>query len=378
MRLPRILARYAAREALIYAALGLLGVGGILVTQNLLRQLSDVAGVGLTFSDVLTLVGCVAGLLAAYAVPVAFLFGVVAAVSRLSADAEILAMRSLGVGVAQLAVPFVLLALLTSGATALLLNEVEPGSRRRLRAIAADIAARGGMIEPGRFRRLDRQGERLLFVERYREQTMAGVFLTDRSDPARPYTVVAETGRFAFDREQAQASMVLENGDIHFQETNGDPDVERHISFGRFTYTWDVSDLLGAGLDRVNPRELRSGELREALDHFDEHGKAPGWARRKERWRYDLQVHRRWALAAAPLLFAPLGVSLGLRRSRGAGSWGALVCTVLVFGYYVLLSFGTELARGGGFKLVAGLWLPNAVFAAAALAFLVRARRAET
>ena len=97
----------------------------------------------------------------------------------------------------------------------------------------------------------------------------------------------------------------------------------------------------------------------------------------KERWRYELQLQRRFALAAAPLVFAPVGVSLGLRRTRGAGSWGALVCAILVFAYYVLLSVGTQLARDGTLSPAAGLWLPNALFAVAGLALLARSRRGE-
>ncbi len=382
MRMPRILARYAVREALVYSSLGLLGVGGILLTFNLLRQISDVAQVGLGVGDLLSLVACLLGIFAPYALPVAFLFGVVATVSRLSADAEILAMRALGVSVAQLMVPFLLLALLTSGMTAVLLNVVEPSSRRELRSVAADIAARGGLIRPGRFRRLDRGGERLLLVEeRADDGTLDGVFLTDRTDPTRPFTVVAAKGRFAFDREQSVARIELENGDIHFGrgEGNGghDLDEERHIAFGTFTYAWDMSGFLGSGLQQVKARELDSSKLREVLRHFDEHGEAPSWTRMKPRPVYELQLQRRYALSVAPLLFAALGLTLGLRRSRGAGSWGAIVCALLVFAYYALLTLGTDLAGEGSVPVIVGLWLPNAVFAAVAVGLLARARRQE-
>ena len=73
-------------------------------------ELSDATDVGLQAGEVLDLVVCLAGISSAYALPVAFLFGVVAAVSRLSADAEVLALRSLGVGIAQFTIPFLGLA----------------------------------------------------------------------------------------------------------------------------------------------------------------------------------------------------------------------------------------------------------------------------
>ena len=68
---------------------------------------------------------------------------------------------------------------------------------------------------------------------------------------------------------------------------------------------------------------------------------------------------------------------LGLRRSRGATSWGAIVCALLVFAYYSLLSLGTDLASDGSVPVAAGVWLPNGVFGLAGIALLARARRAE-
>src|SRR5512134_3291035 len=106
MRLPRILSLYAAREVLQYAALGFLGVGAILLTQNALRQLADFASAGLETRDVLAILGALVAMLSAYAVPVAFLFGVLVAVGRLSSDSELTAMRALGVSLAQFSMPF--------------------------------------------------------------------------------------------------------------------------------------------------------------------------------------------------------------------------------------------------------------------------------
>ena len=195
MRLPRILTLYAAREALQYAALGFLGVGAILFTQNALRQLADFASAGLETRDVLAILGALVPMLSAYAVPVAFLFGVLVAVGRLSADSELTAMRALGVSLAQFSAPFFVLALVASAVTAWLLADVEPQARIRLREVAADVASRGSIIEPGTFRRLDREGLRLLFVDARGEgNALEGVLLSDRSEPERPFTVVSVPG----------------------------------------------------------------------------------------------------------------------------------------------------------------------------------------
>jgi lipopolysaccharide export LptBFGC system permease protein LptF len=67
-------------------------------------------------------------------------------------------------------------------------------------------------------------------------------------------------------------------------------------------------------------------------------------------------------------------VPLGLRRARGARSWGALLCIAVVFGYYTLLSVSQFLGGDGVIPPAAALWLPNLAFAALAAFLLLRAR----
>jgi lipopolysaccharide export system permease protein len=378
MRLSRTLSLYVLREVGQYAAIGLAAVGSVLLTQNLLRQLENLSGAGLTPMDLVSVTGCLLALLGSYAIPVAFLFGVLVAVGRLSADSEITAMRALGVSLLQFMAPVLVVSLLVSAATAALLFDVEPGARRQLRAVVGEIASRGGIIEPGRFNHLDRRGERLLFAEdRDERNRLSGVLITDRTNPENPFTVVAEYGTFLFDTETATASLQLEDGDIHFElERPGDDDYQR-IAFDRFDYAFDMSAMFGAGFDRIRPREMSMREVREVLAHFNEHDRPPDVVRVRTREHYDIQLHRRLALPMAPMLFAVVGVPLGLRRTRGARSFGALVCVALVFGYYTLLSAGVYLAENLVVPAALGLWLPNLIFVAVAVVLLLRARRAE-
>ena len=263
--------------------------------------------------------------------------------------------------------------------TAWLLADVEPQARIRLREVAADVASRGSIIEPGTFRRLDREGLRLLFVDARGEgNVLEGVLLSDRSEPERPFTVVSSRARVQLDPDQAQAHLVLEDGDIHFEPTDPNSDTYRRIAFTTFDYTIDVAEIVGSGPCNDRPQEMTSARIREVLDYFAVHdGRPPDCVRVKTADRYAIQYHRRLALPFAPILFAGLGVALGIRRSRGARSYGMLLCIGLVFGYYALLSFGTFLAEEGTLPAGVALWIPNLVFGATAIPLFMRARRAE-
>jgi lipopolysaccharide export system permease protein len=380
MRFPRILTLYAAREVVQYAALGFLGVGAILFTQNALRQLANFASAGLQTGDVLAILGALLAMLSAYAVPVAFLFGVLVAVGRLSSDSELTAMRALGLSLGQFLLPFLVLAVAVAAATAWLLAEVEPHARTRLRQVAADVASRGAIVEPGTFQRLDRDGRRLLLVDARDEgsNVLRGVMLTDRSEDEHAFTVVAERAQFRVEVEQSKAHLVLEDGDIHFESADPNEDSYRRIAFRSFDYSFDVEDVVGTGPCSERPQEMTSTRVREVLDQFAvSGGKPPDCLRVKTPERYAIQYHRRLALPLAPILFALLGVALGIRRTRGARSLGMLLCIALVFSYYALLSFGTFLAEEGTLQAGIALWIPNLVFGATAVPLLLRARRTE-
>jgi lipopolysaccharide export system permease protein len=379
MRIPRTLSWYVLREALQYAGIGLFAVGSVLLTQNLLQRLDDLSAIGASGGDILAVTACLAIMLGSYAIPVALLFGVLVAVGRLSSDSEVMAMRALGVSLAQLVVPFLLLGVAVSVFTAVLLRDVEPGARRQLRAVMSEIAARGGIVQPGVFSRLDREGKRLIFVEeRSPGGELEGVLISDRTNPAQRFTVAAATGRFVFDEATETAHLELERGDLHFEpEDPGDADYQR-IAFDTFDYAFDMSGVIGAGFHRLRPAEYTMQEIDLALDYFAEHGEPPPIIRDKKRWRYEIQRQRRLALPFAPALFALVGVPLGLRRVKGARSTGALLCVALVFGYYALLSLGVYLAETRVTSAAFSLWIPNLVFGVLAVGLLARARRAET
>lgn len=372
------LSRYLLREIGLYALVGLLGVSSVLVVQNLLRRLGDLGGFGISWGEIAAIAGSLSAMLASYAVPVAFLFGVLAAVGRLSSDFEWTAMKALGVSLAQFAAPVVLAGTLVGAGTAYLLNAVEPAARRNMRALAAEIAANGSMIKAGEFIRLDNTGKRLLFVEDRNEALqLSGVVISDRTDEERPFAAFAESGAFAFDRDSAIVTLTLENGDIHFEPADSGSSEYKRIAFGTARYTFDLSDVLGAGITRLRPPELDTSVLREVLQNFEREGKAPSWARVLQREPYAIQLHRRWAVPVAPILFAFLGVALGLRRARGAKSWGVFLCVAIVFTYYTALSVGIYLAERGTVPAFVGLWIPNILMAGAAWYAMRHARMAE-
>ena len=83
--------------------------------------------------------------------------------------------------------------------------------------------------------------------------------------------------------------------------------------------------------------------------------------------RYEVEIHKKFALAAACFIFVLLGAPIALRFPR-AGVGLTIGVSLVVFGlYYVGLIAGESLARRGMVPPFVSMWIANALFGTLAL-----------
>ena len=88
--------------------------------------------------------------------------------------------------------------------------------------------------------------------------------------------------------------------------------------------------------------------------------------------RYEVEIQKKFALAAACFIFVMLGAPIALRYPRG-GVGVTIGVSLVVFGlYYVGLIGGESLAKRGHIPPFVSMWIANAVFLAIALVLLAR------
>jgi LPS export ABC transporter permease LptF len=369
MLAARTLSVYVAREVLQYTTLGFVLITSVMVSQNLLRRVEDMVVVGFTAADFLVVLRCLLAMLTAYGLPVSFLFGALLAVRRFASDSEVLAMRSCGLGTRTLLIPTLLVGIAVSILTGYLILGIQSDARADLRAIFTSVAARGSILVPGEFRSV---GSRLIFVaKRTRDNELHSVVISDRSTPNRPFVVFAERGKFSLDQEQAIVRIELQQGDIHLESPEHDPDSYKLISFDSFDYRFSLSELVGGAVAVPTAKEMGTADLLGVVVRTAA-GDSSGLV--NEPIEYELQLQRRLALPFAPLFFAVTAVALGVRSSRGGTAWSAASCAVIAFGYYALLSFSQVIARDGWIPAAIALWLPNLLLASLAAALLLLER----
>lgn len=364
MRTARTLSLYVMRETLIYGALAFLAVSLVLLTQNLLVRLDELLVIGMNPADLLRLAACLLPVALTYSIPLAFLVGILLAARRFGSDGELLGMRAAGIGPGGLLGPNLVLGLFASGLLAWLVVSLEHTARRQLVTLFKTVAARGAILEPGKFRRIGRQ---LIFVEqRLPDGGLGGVMIYDSGTQGRAYRLFAERGRFAFDDARSQIEIELWNGDVHLDPTESDPNRSARIHFDSFSVGVDVSQILGAELGPVRPKQMTRDELDAVVDRA-RRGDPLKELDQKNPIEYELEIQRRKTLPFAPLLFAGVGVPIALASEQRGRSLGLPIALIAAFAYFALGNLAESIAQQGWLPAAQASWLPNALFLVAAI-----------
>lgn len=359
MRIARTLSLYVMRETLVHSVLAFLAVTLVLLTQNLLVRLDDLLVIGVTLRDLARLALCLMPVALTYAIPLAFLVGILLSVRRLGSDGELLGMRAAGIGPDRYLLPHLVLGLLATALLGWLVNSREHVSRRELVDLVKTVAARGAILEPNRFRRI---GDQLIFVEdRTPDGGIAGVMIHDTSSKTHPYRLFAEHGRFRFDDARSAIEIELWNGDVHLEPTAADPERSDRMHFDRLSVAIDVSQLLGREIGPVRPKQMSRDELESVLERA-QRGDPLRELDQKNPIEYALELERRRTLPFAPLLFAGVGVPIALASEQRGRNLGLPIALAAAFGYFALGLASEAIAQHGW--LSAGIvgWLPNAAY----------------
>ena len=315
-------------------------------------------------ADALTILQVVAYLLPSilvFTVPIAFLVGALIGFSRLSSESEIVAMRAGGVSLLQILSPVMKLgggvALLTLVMTLFLL----PQGNWSLKLLREEIGVRPvrSQIKPRVFNE-DFPGT-LLYVHDVEvgSDVWSGVMLAHAKEEGRRQLILSRTGQIAVDPEGRQIQVFLEDG-ANYDFNENDPGKYSVSSFGSLGV---AVDLPQAEPVARRPRKPAEKSLQELLRDSSQ---APGEVEFQSR----VEIHRRIALAFAPLVFAVLGVTLGIRAHRGGRGYGSIVSLVVAFTFYMLFATGSRMASQGAIHWIVGVWGANLLLGLAAVGSL--------
>ncbi|MDZ4797463.1 MAG: LptF/LptG family permease [Bryobacteraceae bacterium] len=313
-----------------------------------------------------------------FTIPIGVLVGTLIALSRMSGDAEITAMRASGVPSRSLLRPVLVLGLFGTLLTGAASTWLTPMATRHFYKLLNGIAAAEltAEIQPRVFE--EQFPNKIIYVGDVISGPVVrwrNVFLADLTPPDQRRNAGAEAGDApsVTVAQEAIASPDLDRNRIQLTFKNG----STHVAGKDYTQYYNTSfPTLAQALSASTRTELkpRTGFL--AMDM------GPLWKATRdstltpqERREAQIEFHQRLALPMACILLALLAVPLGV-SSRKGGRSGAFVLTVAIgFLYYMGLITLIGLARQGTLPPAIALWIPNATLLAVSIFFVSRLER---
>ena len=192
----------------------------------------------------------------------------------------------------------------------------------------------------------------------------SGVFISDERVGGTPSIILARSGRIISDRDTMTLDLRLENGTIHRRPRQQETGYQI-VGFNAY----DVNLNMGQQFAAQEKRPRKASEISTA-DLFRQRKDAVSEELRK----ITAELHQRFILPLSPLLFALIGVPLGIQAQRSGRGGGFAVGLAVFLAYYLLLSFAETLAVEGGWPAPI-LWLPSLLFLVGSLILLVRAAK---
>ncbi|MDL2716746.1 MAG: LptF/LptG family permease [Acidobacteriota bacterium] len=298
--------------------------------------------------------------------PVAFLLGLLIGIGRLSADSELTALRASGVDLVLLYRPIGALAAATAGVTLVLMLAVIPVTNHLLFAMQLRLSsfAFAQRIQPGVF------SPEIAGLRVYAEgasadrRELTGLIISDRSNPEGAQLTLARRGWLELEEDQGRLWLRIEDAERHHLAEDG-----RRYDVTSFSRQRMVLQDNGPTLG-VSEKQMREQTLRELLERASARMRLP-----EERRLALTEVHKKFALPSACLVFGLIGLPLGIVNRRGGRAAGFAVSIGIVLLYYALLATGEARAIEGRISPGLAMWLPNVLLLAFGAYALARVRR---
>jgi len=362
--MTRILDRYVYKEMGPPLLIGV-GVFTFFLVIDRIYQLTDlVITKSVPFALVLPLLIYMLPAFLALTLPMALLVAVLLVCGRLAGDLEVAALKASGVSPLRLFRPFVVVAIVVTLLISWLTLVVGPWSsgafQRQLFRILQTRATTG--IKERTFSATFSQF--VIYVDEVSasQVRLKGLLVSDERSPETSRIILAREGRLLSDEASRRITLRFLDGSISESDVS-DQRRFRQTYFSLYDMTMPVDSPLAAVAREEKPeKQLPLRELLTEAARLRGAGQiyAP----------YYVELHKRFALPMAALVFTFVAFPLGIRSHRGGRAAALALSFGIVVTYYILYTTTEGLALRGRMPAAIAVWIPNAVLALVGLALL--------
>jgi LPS export ABC transporter permease LptF/LPS export ABC transporter permease LptG len=364
--------RYIFKEILPPFLIGLLVYSFLLLMNQILLLSEILITKGVSLSVVLSLLFYLLPSVLAFTLPMSVAVGILAGLSRLSSDSEVIAFKTLGIGHKRIIRPILFFAVMGFVITSALTLYLAPRSNYQwrqmfLQSVLSKVQLN---IKPRTFN--ESIPNMVLYIQDIaQDNDWRNIFIYFSEPREEPRVVFAKRGSLNFHQEAQKVTLTLTDGVLHSYPLD-EPIKYRVTTFKTFEENLPVQNMVSSYSGGKHVRDKDIEELNhdaklilEELETFSEEEKSSPqyWNRNRDLISHRVEIHKKFALPFACLIFAILGLPLGATTRKGGRMSGFTISIVIILVYYILITAGEQLAMDGKISPFVSMWGPNIFFA---------------
>jgi len=398
----KILERYILRENFKPFIASLAVVTFVMVLDRLLDLLKVIIEKQLDVFTVIQIFGLSLPFMLALTIPMAVLLATIMSFGRLSTDNELVAFKSCGINIFNLMKPTVIAALLLSIFMLYFNDHILPDSNHLLKnkMIQVNYRRPATAIKSGVFNETKNV---TIYVRERIEDELYGIIIYNRETSKFPATINAAHGHIELSNGGNSMTATLYNGQMHERDAK-DKDIYNIRSFKKLVMNmpdlgYQMKDVesdyrgdrelnvkamqgivnehknkIGVVNSQIDSMNLDISRLEEQENLGDEENNKLNRLQNSRRIKneklgnyqkkiriYEVEIHKKYALAFACLIFVLIGAPVGMMtRSNGIGMAFTVSSFVFMI-YYGSLTGGEELADKGIVSPWLSMWISNII-----------------
>jgi lipopolysaccharide export system permease protein len=357
----RLINRYVLWEIALPFCMILLVLTFVLLMGKILQVMDLMINKGIGFADIARLMLYLLPSFLMFTIPISLLIAILIGLGRLSGDNEWTVLKMSGLSLYQLSFPVAcaaLVAFLMTLATTLFLV---PYGNLASKTLLMDMARQKASIGIREKVFIDDFQGILLYAERIpaHGDFLEGVLISDSRIGREPSTIIARRAYLVSNPDTMVITLRLEDGSTHTVDAGLNR--YRKMDFRFYDVRLDLASTLSSEKKSgiKSSTEMSLSELTTTL--------ANRGLKEEALRELAIELNKKLTVPLSCLVFALIGMPLGIRAHRSVRARGFTLGLFLVLVYYLLRLSGEALVETGGLSPILGTWAPNGIFAAAGI-----------
>jgi lipopolysaccharide export system permease protein len=367
----KLIDRYVTRELLVTSILAVAVLSIVLVLGNIFKELLNLlVNHNAPLEFILSFIAYILPFSMTFTIPWGFLTAVLLVFGKMSAENELIALRSNGISIPRICLSVFVMALVFAGICLWINVDVAPRAEVKMKDALYNIATSNPLAMFGSDKIIEEFPGRKIYVERNEGARLHNILVYEINDNDEPMRIVhAQTG--LLNADHANNQLLLHLFDARFEERDAnDPQdlnkIHQGIIATETTFPISLQELYEKnkkkkGFGAMTNRELleRINQEKTANVAKDDEKKA---AAAKSAAR--TEVSKRFSCSLASLAFALIGVPLAITAHRRETSVGFLLSLIVAFVYFFFIILVDIVRTNPKFYPEFLIWSPNLLFIA--------------